>query len=630
MFKVDQINQYGYAITKPLPKGGIRNIKLKEDFNITEFLQNYDQKSSVGHLFCVNLESPEDGINLDLNTQYSPVFIKTEVSPKSLSPYQLYVKKKIGKSGKALKIATAKKVISTLGKQLNVYMFAESLIFLRSIGWKITSVSNHYTFLQGDYMKNYVATNQNERKKPKNVVESVASKAMNNHLYSWLLRNSNSPKLKPIIDNLKEADDWMDDRGKEGNISKNLFAGASYRKMKIQKKYDEDMAKESVTDLNEATKEARKELIDENYQNQMESIKKQLEIEDRCHKKKYPADPVDDINDAMLSTKTRSIVSINTKNSIKGYILEDRLKLESNTRFIGSKVLAFAKIFIAEFVHEVVKIFHELTIKDHVKKILAGNKIEEVNVMMTLTDTDSASFQFITVCDINCLLKQDEIDNLILKILITELKDRLDFSDPFYDKFDMRTPHTKKQMGLFAFEQIGKKIKLCLASNPKEYLEVYSDGDEDNTNFKHKRIKKDSKGMNLKEYAKRLEDLSWLKDHRESLFSSKIVQTRFKKSLGFVKMIALNKIALAQLNDKVYYFENGLMSLPHEHPDLRKIIELRAGKTIEELLTDEIEEKTLVLEDKITLKRKNLRYYSSIMDHVLPNGLTVKKQLLKD
>ena len=268
--------------------------------------------------------------------------------------------------------------------------------------------------------------------------------------------------------------------------------------------------------------------------------------------------------------------------------------------------------------------------KNHVKEILSDNKIEEVTVMMTLTDTDSASFQFFTVCDTMCLLKQDEIDNLILKILITELKDRLDLSDEFYDKFGVRTPQTKKQMGLFAFEQIGKKIKLCLASNPKEYLEVYDDGGDDATNFKHKGIKKDSKGMNLKEYAKKLEDLSWLKDHRESLYSSKLVQTRFKKSLGDVKMIALNKIALAQLNDKVYYFENGLMSLPHEHPDLRKIIELRAGKTIEELLTNEIEEKTLVLEDKITLKRKNLRYYSSIMDHVLPNGLTVKKQLLKD
>ena len=334
--------------------------------------------------------------------------------------------------------------------------------------------------------------------------------------------------------------------------------------------------------------------------------------------------------DGIRNIKLKEVVTINAKNSISGYILEDSMRLDSNTRFIGSKVLAYAKIFIAEFVHEVIKVFHELTIKQHVKERLTNNKIEEVVVMMTLTDTDSASFQFFTICDVKCELKQEEIDELILTILITELKDRLDLSDPFYDKFSMRTPDTKKQMGLFAFEQIGKKIKLCLASNPKEYLEVCAEEDEDKINYKHKGIKKDSKGMSLKEYAKRLENLSWLKDHQQSLLSSKIVQTRFKKSLGDIKMIALSKIALAQLNDKVYYFENGLMSLPHEYPDLQEIMELRQGKTIEELRTDDIEEKTLMLEDKITLKTKNLRYYSSIMDHVLDNGLTVKKQLLKD
>ena len=45
----------------------------------------------------------------------------------------------------------------------------------------------------------------------------------------------------------------------------------------------------------------------------METIKKQLEVEKRYHKRKYPTDPSEDMNEAMLSTKTRSIVKINTK-----------------------------------------------------------------------------------------------------------------------------------------------------------------------------------------------------------------------------------------------------------------------------------------------------------------------------
>ena len=50
---------------------------------------------------------------------------------------------------------------------------------------------------------------------------------------------------------------------------------------------------------------------------------------------------------------------------------------------------------------------------------------------MSLTDTDSASFQFLTICDKSCMLNQSEIDMLLIKIIITELKDRLDLSDIF-------------------------------------------------------------------------------------------------------------------------------------------------------------------------------------------------------
>ena len=80
--------------------------------------------------------------------------------------------------------------------------------------------------------------------------------------------------------------------------------------------------------------------------------------------------------------------------------------------------MAYAKIFIAKFIHEIIKIFHELSIKAHVKEKLASKGIEEVIVIKTLTDTDSASFQFITVCDVKCSLKQVEVEDLLLKIII--------------------------------------------------------------------------------------------------------------------------------------------------------------------------------------------------------------------
>ena len=92
--------------------------------------------------------------------------------------------------------------------------------------------------------------------------------------------------------------------------------------------------------------------------------------------------------------------------------------------------------------------------------------------------------------------------------------------------------------------------------------------------------------------------------------------------------VLLSYIERSQLNDMVYYFENGLMSLPHNHPDLEPIINYRSGKRIEDLFEREIERKTLKIEDEIVLKTKHLRYYSSIMDHVLESGVTVKNHIL--
>ena len=147
VLKLDQINQYGMAMTKPLPKGGIREQKINGDFDIEKYLDEYNEESKVGHMFKVVIELPQSGINLDLNTQYCPVFSKSEISPKELSPYQIFTKKKTGKNGKILTIQTTNKIISNLGKQ-EVYLYIESLIFLRKIGWCIVKVKEHYTFLQ--------------------------------------------------------------------------------------------------------------------------------------------------------------------------------------------------------------------------------------------------------------------------------------------------------------------------------------------------------------------------------------------------------------------------------------------------------------------------------------------------
>ena len=143
-------------------------------------------------------------------------------------------------------------------------------------------------------------------------------------------------------------------------------------------------------------------------------------------------------------------------------------------------------------------------------------------------------------------------------------------------------------------------------------------------------VKAKTKGMDIEEYSKRLQPLSALKHNERKFMRSTVVQSRFKKVLGDLKMLNYNKFGLCQLNDKVYYFENDVISLPHGHPSLNDIIELCQNKSIDELYSKKLEYESLKLEDKVIVNNKTLRYYSSIIDHVLPEGITVRRKLLNN
>ena len=143
-------------------------------------------------------------------------------------------------------------------------------------------------------------------------------------------------------------------------------------------------------------------------------------------------------------------------------------------------------------------------------------------------------------------------------------------------------------------------------------------------------VKANTKGMGMDAFAKRLQSLSTMKNNSSKLVRDKLIQTRFKKLLGEIQMVKINKYGLCQLNDKVYYFENGLVSLPHGHPALKDVIEQRQNKSIDELFSDKVEEESLKLEDIALSKIKTLRYYSTIIDHILPEGISVRKKILSD
>ena len=166
-----------------------------------------------------------------------------------------------------------------------------------------------------------------------------------------------------------------------------------------------------------------------------------------------------------------------------------------------------------------------------------------------------------------------------------------------WDEFNSPNKKLKKQVRLFEIENIDKPNVITIALNPKEYYERFNDHSD---NKKHKGLKKYTCGMDFDSYSKRLADLTeFSKEYFEK--PKKIEQRRFQIINESMQMKSVSKVQFGQLNNKRFYFSNGLLSLPFGHPyleDLRKEThKYRAiHKTIQEKKYDFLKEESKVLE----------------------------------
>ena len=133
----------------------------------------------------------------------------------------------------------------------------------------------------------------------------------------------------------------------------------------------------------------------------------------------------------------------------------------------------------------------------------------------------------------------------------SKVLNRLDLSDDFWKKFDVYDHSTKKQMGLYEIENIDNQNICTIAVNPKEYFEKFKNR---KINKKHKGVRRDTPGMTFESYAMRINM------HRD------IDCKREEKKIQFqntnMTMTSVNKVQFASLNDKRYYFSDGIVSLP--------------------------------------------------------------------
>ena len=193
-------------------------------------------------------------------------------------------------------------------------------------------------------------------------------------------------------------------------------------------------------------------------------------------------------------------------------------------------------------------------------KLYTNYQVKTCKLYQNLTDTDRTYLAFTFACDHDCKISGKDSRKIIFDVLVvSKIINRLDLSNDFWAQFGVQNKKLEKQVGLYEIESIDNPNILTVSINPKEYFEKYRDK---TSNKKHKGLKKDTHGMDFDAYSSRLSSLYEYCDKQKP---KKITQKRFQIINNNMQMNTVNNTQLAGLNDKRFYFHDGIISLPFGH-----------------------------------------------------------------
>ena len=296
----------------------------------------------------------------------------------------------------------------------------------------------------------------------------------------------------------------------------------------------------------------------------------------------------------------------NECNSIKSIIVKGDTNIDVSSRFIKGKMLMFAKLSLKAFVYDMIDVF--CFPNEEIQQIYDYYQIEKCFLYQNLTDTDCTSLFFNFICSLDCSVPESEARKIIFECLKkSKILIRLDLSDEFWKQFEIYNANTKKVMGLYEIENIDNQNICTIAVNPKEYFEKIKNR---KINKKHKGVRKDTQGMNFESYAMRINMLRESDDKKEE---KKIVQKRLQVKNTNMTITSVNKVQFARLNDKRYYFSDGIVSLPFGHPSLNKVREYKKSLPKKHTVIQKEKDEILKGENAVVNNNERLRILRSIL-----------------
>ena len=515
ILKLDENNQYGHAMTKPLPKGCIKNdTDLSwQTFNL--LLESVSLNDKIGHLYIVDIFFDHENATkqqIVYNEIYPPIVEKQKtIDPCEKSIYQLLDNYREGTRG-PLSYKTTAKAHSTLLPKKFILLYLEDLTFvIKRCGWVVTKIHAHLTFDQAPFKKKIILMNQKSRQELKTNAEKDFYKLMNNaNFRSDCRNNADNADFIPTFDEVNEIYSLQKYYSLVDPKIDNFVSGKLIEDY-VNEKFTDQLHK---LDKNDPFYDIKLSSLKQEQQEGLEAAKKLNEKRKSMKRKVTVTDYFDRMKEVNEKVNVKSLIEFDhqNSNSIKAVIVKQSQNIKATTRFLSGKMLIFAKVSIKSFVYDIIDVF--MFPNEKTKSIYKKYNIEKYYVYQCLTDTDSTSINFIFICNLNCEVTEEDARKIIFEVMISnKILERLDLSDDFWDQFNVQNKKVKKQVGLFEDESINTPNIITVSINPKEYYEEF---DDQSNNKKHKGIKKGTPGMDFSTYCSKLANIS---DYFESYVS---------------------------------------------------------------------------------------------------------------
>ena len=613
--KFDENNQYGFAMTRPMPTGCIKQNPSPAWSTFNLLLEKVSLDDKIGHLFVVDIEfdfqnaSPRQFM---YNEIFPPIIEKKKImEANERSLFQLLeLFSKNGQNKPRSYVCTAKSHATLLPKTC-IPLYIEDLRFLiKRAGWKVTKLYSQFTFEQDTFKKDFVLMNQKSRQNAKNDIEKNFYKLMNNANFGFDCRNdANSLKFDPLIDEINEIS-YIKKYQSVFDPSIKKFVSSKILEDEIEKEYSDKLFEIKEDD---PYKNLKLSQINNNKLIQLDAVEC-YKRQEKKRKKRIKKDDLDLRTENLLQdrrVKTMIDFEYNASNSIKSLAIKKNTNVKVTSRFIKGKMLMFAKLSIKSFVYDMIDVF--CFPNQDIQLIYDFYKIEKCFLYQNLTDTDSTSLLFVFICDLKSTLPESQARKVIFECMVkSKILDRLDVSDDYWKQYDVYNATTKKQMGLFEIEHIDNSNVCTIAVNPKEYFETFKNKD---INKKHKGVRKGTRGMMFENYANRIKRLRF--DLNTTPSHESITQKRFEVRNTDMKMTSISKVKFARLNDKRYYFSDGIVSLPFGHVLLEKTREYKKKLSKIHEQIDKEKNTILKLENDAVMQNERLRILRCIFSQPL-------------